>query len=94
MCGAYEHPSMHGLYQYMCACLLQLLAGNTVGKVAGPPGNALDLVYPGLGSAVTKKLHQMDPVLAEYIRWHTGGILLFTQSCQIAIFPNDQAQVE
>lgn len=47
---------------------LQLLDGNTPGKVGGPPGNAFDLVYTVVADALREKMHNVDPVLTEYIR--------------------------
>ncbi|BDA49034.1 hypothetical protein COCOBI_13-1440 [Coccomyxa sp. Obi] len=52
---------------------LQLLDGNTPGKVGGPPGDAFDLVYTVVADAVREKMHNVDPVLTEYIRRHLYG---------------------
>lgn len=43
------------------------------GKVGGPPGNAFELVYDKVTDIVRAKLHDWDPVLAEYIRLHLYG---------------------
>eukprot|EP00884_Botryococcus_braunii_P011455 jgi/Botrbrau1/2030/Bobra.0047s0012.3 len=51
----------------------QLLAEDTPGKIQGEPGNAFELVYGDVTAAVRKKLHMVDPVLAEYIRLHLYG---------------------
>ena len=50
---------------------MQLLEGDTPGKVGGPPGNAFELVYTVVTDAVRDKMHTVDPVLAEYIRYVT-----------------------
>lgn len=47
---------------------LQLLEGDTPGKVGGPPGDAFELVYTSVTDTVREKVHAVDPVLAEYIR--------------------------
>eukprot|EP00884_Botryococcus_braunii_P011466 jgi/Botrbrau1/2031/Bobra.0047s0012.4 len=52
---------------------MQLLAEDTPGKIQGEPGNAFELVYGDVTAAVRKKLHMVDPVLAEYIRLHLYG---------------------
>ncbi|KFM29021.1 hypothetical protein F751_6540 [Auxenochlorella protothecoides] len=43
------------------------------GKVGGPPGNAFELVYTSVTDTVRAKLHDADPVLAEWIRTHLYG---------------------
>lgn len=48
--------------------LLQLLTEDTPGKICGEPGNAFELVYADVSAAVRKKVHTVDPVLADYIR--------------------------
>lgn len=50
-----------------------LIDENTPGKVGGPPGNGFELVYEEVTDVVRKKLHTVDPVLAEYIRLHLYG---------------------
>ena len=36
--------------------------------MGGAPGDAFELVYDVVTSAVREKVHAVDPVLAEYIR--------------------------
>lgn len=48
---------------------LQLLEEDSPGKVGGPPGDAFDVVYTVVANAVREKMHNVDPVLAEYIRF-------------------------
>ena len=47
---------------------MQLLEGDTPGKVGGEPGDAFELVYTTVTDTVREKVHTVDPVLAEYIR--------------------------
>ncbi len=47
---------------------MQLLDGDTPGKVGGEPGDAFDVVYANVATAVRHKMHEVDPVLCEYIR--------------------------
>ncbi|MEW5306422.1 MAG: hypothetical protein WDW36_008887 [Sanguina aurantia] len=49
------------------------LKGQVPGKVGGPPGDAFEKVYDKVTDAVRAKLHDWDPVLAEYIRLHLYG---------------------
>ena len=49
--------------------------GNTSGKVGGPPGNAFELVYTVVTDAVREKMHNVDPILAEYIRCATPFLM-------------------
>lgn len=53
--------------QFQCLSL-QLLGVDTPGKVGGPPGNAFELVYTAVTDSLREKMHNVDPVLAEYIR--------------------------
>ena len=53
---------------------MQLLTKDTPGKVGGQPGNAFELVYGGVTDAVRKKMHAVDPVLGEYIRWVLSAV--------------------
>lgn len=46
----------------------QLLGEDAPGKVGGPPGDAFDVVYTVVADTVREKMHNVDPVLAEYIR--------------------------
>ncbi len=48
--------------------IIQLLKGDTPGKVGGEPGDAFELVYSTVTDIVQDKVHVVDPVLAEYIR--------------------------
>jgi hypothetical protein len=47
---------------------MQLLEGDTPGKVGGEPGDAFELVYTTVTDTVREKVHTVDPVLGEYIR--------------------------
>jgi len=47
---------------------MQLLEGETAGKVGGQPGDAFELVYTSVADTVREKMHTVDPILAEYIR--------------------------
>ena len=51
------------------AAAVQLLPENRPGKVGGPPGDAFELIYAGVTDKVREKLHSVDPVLGEYIRF-------------------------
>lgn len=61
--------------------LLQLLQTNAPGKVAGPPGDAFELVYAGVASTVWHKVHEVDPVLMEYIRCSSFGRICTQTLC-------------
>ena len=52
---------------------LQLLEGDSPGKVGGAPGNAFELVYTSVTDTVRERMHAVDPVLAEYIRHAASG---------------------
>ena len=55
-----------------CDCVAaaaQLLPEDRPGKVGGPPGDAFELIYAGVTDKVREKLHSVDPVLGEYIRF-------------------------
>ena len=58
----------------MCG-VLQLLEGDTPGKVGGQPGDAFELVYTSVTDIVRGKMHTVDPVLAEYIRYRSDATL-------------------
>ncbi len=53
--------------------VLQLLDDNTPGKVGGQPGDAFELVYTSVTDTVREKMHAVDPVLAEYIRYRSDA---------------------
>jgi alkylhydroperoxidase/carboxymuconolactone decarboxylase family protein YurZ len=43
--------------------------------VAGPPGDAFELVYGGVTDRVRANMHAADPALGEWIRLHLYGDL-------------------
>ena len=47
----------------------QLLEEDTPGKLGGQPGDAFELVYTSVTDTVRERMHAVDPVLAEYIRY-------------------------
>jgi len=51
----------------------QLLPCDTPGKIGGPAGDAFDVVYASVATAVRKKVYSADPVLAEWIQMHLYG---------------------
>lgn len=53
--------------------LLQLLPHDTPAKIGGPPGDAFELVYTTVTTAVRRKVHSSDPALGEWIRLHLYG---------------------
>lgn len=50
-----------------------MLPYHTPGKVDGPPGDAFRLVYSTIAPVVGQRVHDADPVLAEWIRLHAYG---------------------
>ena len=64
---------------------MQLLEGDTAGKVGGQPGDAFELVYTSVADTVRDKMHTVDPILAEYIRYGTKTPLSCTLFQHIAI---------
>ncbi|KAI3436852.1 hypothetical protein D9Q98_006262 [Chlorella vulgaris] len=53
----------------------KLLPEDTPAKVAGPPGDAFELVYGGVTDRVRANMHAADPALGEWIRLHLYGDL-------------------
>jgi len=51
----------------------KLLPYDTPAKVGGPAGDAFDLVYANVATAVRKKVHSADPALGEWIQVHAYG---------------------
>ena len=54
--------------KYAALSAMQLLEGDTPGKVGGHPGDAFDCVYTSVADPVRTNMHEVDPVLTEYIR--------------------------
>lgn len=66
-------------------CIAQVLKESSVpGKVAGAPGNAFELVYQGNTNVVRQKMHTVDPVLGEWIRYSAAR--LPRPGCSSAVF--------
>ena len=59
-------PFLNAVLHICPAALLLLFA--CCFQVAGPPGNAFDLVYGGVTDRVRSNMHAADPALGEWIR--------------------------